>query len=410
MKKKSIAGAVLVLAAVLLNSVTTPAPTQAQEVVIKIKTDGKTQTAVEKIDKPDKARPFNGTRPAVDVAILLDTSNSMDGLIGQAKSQLWTIVQQFAEAKKDGKTPELRVSVFEYGNSKLPASEDYIRQVIPLTSDLDKVSEGLCGLSTSGGDEYCGAVIGEALKRLDWSEKENSYKAIFIAGNEPFTQGGTDYRSTCKTAIEKGIVVNTIHCGNYQQGVSGKWKDGADLAEGEYLNIDQDKKMVHIESPQDTIIIELNKKLNKTYLWFGSDQSRQTMYENQSAQDENAASLNPGAALSRAKTKSSSVYNFSKNDLVDSLEESDEIVAELKDEQLPESMRGMSVEERKAHVEKVAADRREVQAELAKATAERDRFVAAKRKEMSASGAEQTLGDVMSSAVNRQLKASGFSR
>src|SRR5437667_9384336 len=39
--------------------------------------------------------PFQGERPAVDLAILLDTSNSMDGLIHQAKSQLWTIVQQF---------------------------------------------------------------------------------------------------------------------------------------------------------------------------------------------------------------------------------------------------------------------------------------------------------------------------
>ena len=410
MNKKSIAGTLLVFAAVLLNSVIAPALTQAQEVVIKIKTDDKMQTVVDETDKPDKTQPFNGTRPAVDVAILLDTSNSMDGLIAQAKSQLWTIVQQFAEAKKDGKTPELRVSVFEYGNSKLPASEDYIRQVIPLTSDLDKVSEGLFGLTTSGGDEYCGAVIGEALKRLDWSEKENSYKAIFIAGNEPFTQGGTDYRSTCKRAIETGIVVNTIHCGNYQKGVSGKWKDGADLAEGEYLNIDQDKKMVHIESPHDTIIIELNKKLNKTYLWFGSDRSRQTMYENQAAQDENAASLNPSAALSRAKTKSSSVYNFSKNDLVDNLEMSEETVAELKDEQLPEAMRGMSVDQRKAYVEKVAAERKEIQAELAKATAQRDQFVAAKRKAMAEVGAEQSFGSVMVDAVNRQLDASGFSK
>ena len=33
----------------------------------------------------DTKRPFPGKRTAVDVAILLDTSNSMDGLIGQAQ-------------------------------------------------------------------------------------------------------------------------------------------------------------------------------------------------------------------------------------------------------------------------------------------------------------------------------------
>ena len=133
--------------------------------------------------KPDP--PFTGTRPAVDVAILLDTSNSMDGLISQAKSQLWTIVQQFADAKKNGQTPILRVALFEYGNSNLPATEGYIRQVVQLTDDLDALSAALFTLKTRGGDEYCGQVINEAITRLAWSSEPNSYKAIFIAGNEP---------------------------------------------------------------------------------------------------------------------------------------------------------------------------------------------------------------------------------
>lgn len=38
--------------------------------------------------------------PLVQLAILLDTSNSMDGLIDQAKTQLWKIVNEFATAKK----------------------------------------------------------------------------------------------------------------------------------------------------------------------------------------------------------------------------------------------------------------------------------------------------------------------
>ena len=222
-------------AALLLFCLATSVPNQltATDVTITVKSDDKAQVEV----KPDPNPPFQGVRPAVDVAVLLDTSNSMDGLIDQAKTQLWTIVQQFARAEKDGKTPGLRVSVFEYGNSGLPASEGYIRQVAQLTDDLDKISEALFSLKTNGGDEYCGTVISEALKRLDWSDKDNSYKAIFIAGNEPFTQGSVDYRDACKSAIEKGVVINTIHCGNYNTGISTKWKDGADLAEGEYISI-----------------------------------------------------------------------------------------------------------------------------------------------------------------------------
>ena len=99
------------------------------------------------------------TRTAMDVALLLDTSGSMSGLINQAKAQLWNIVQEFAKAEKSGITPVFRVSVFEYGNNSLPAQEDYIRQVCGLTDDLDKVSEALFSLRTNGGSEYCGAVI-----------------------------------------------------------------------------------------------------------------------------------------------------------------------------------------------------------------------------------------------------------
>ena len=352
--------------------------------------------------------PFKGVRPAVDVAILLDTSNSMDGLIDQAKTQLWTIVQQFARAEKNGKTPRLRVSVFEYGNSGLPASEGYIRQVVQLTDDLDKVSEALFSLKTNGGDEYCGTVISESLKRLDWSDKDNSYKAIFIAGNEPFTQGSVDYREACKSAIEKGVVVNTIHCGDYDTGISTKWKDGAELAEGEYMNIDQDRKAVHIETPQDKIIIRLNAELNKTYLWYGQTEVRESLARNQMEQDENAAASSPAAPLSRARSKVSGVYKNIGRDLVDTFEEDDSIVNELDDAELPEDMKKMTVEERKAHVQKQASARNEIQEKIKEATKARDKFIAAKKKDMAETGGEATLGDAMSAAVVRQLKSAGF--
>ena len=207
-------------------------------------------------------------RVPVDVAILLDTSNSMDGLINQARNQLWQIVQRLSETEKNGRKPALRVSVFEYGNSNLPATENYIRQVIPLSDDLDKVSEALFALKTDGGDEYCGAVIGEAIKRLDWSSDSDAYKSIFIAGNEAFTQGQVSYLSTCADAKEKSIVVNTIHCGDHSTGVKGMWTDGATKGGGQSFNINQDRQQVSIPCPQDKILIELNTKLNKTYLWF----------------------------------------------------------------------------------------------------------------------------------------------
>ena len=59
----------------------------------------------------------------------------------------------------------------------------------PFTRDLDKVSEHLFKLTTNGGQEYCGAVVREAVDHLAWDASPKVYKAVFIAGNEPFTQG-----------------------------------------------------------------------------------------------------------------------------------------------------------------------------------------------------------------------------
>lgn len=355
----------------------------------------------------DKA-PFHGPRPAVDVAILLDTSNSMDGLIGQAKDQLWTIVQQFAKAKKNGQTPILRVALFEYGNTGLLASEGYIRQVVPLSDDLDKLSESLFALRTNGGDEYCGQVINEAVKRLDWSKEPGGYKAIFIAGNEPFTQGTVDYRDSCKRAIERGIVVNTIHCGNSQVGIQGKWQHGAQLAEGESFNIDQDRTEVHIDCPQDKVIIQLNAELNKTYLWYGAAHERGRYEANQAAQDANAQQSSPNAIASRAGAKAGPGYRNFNRDLVDTLAEDKEILKKVKDEELPEALKSLSPEKREAYVQEMASRRGAVQKQISDLAAEREKYLAKERKRLASDSGGSTFGDATVLAIRKQLTKSGF--
>ena len=82
-------------------------------------------------------------QPVVQLAILLDTSNSMDGLIAQAKTQLWNIVNEFATAKQDGKAPRVQVALYQYGNNGLSKEKGWVQQVLPLTDDLDKLSEQL---------------------------------------------------------------------------------------------------------------------------------------------------------------------------------------------------------------------------------------------------------------------------
>ena len=374
----------------------------AQQVVITVKPDEPAQADTKKI-------PFEGTRPGADVAILLDTSNSMDGLISQAKSQLWNIVQQFAAAKMAGKTPALRVAVFEYGNSGLPASEGYIRQVLGLTDDLDKVSEVLFALTTNGGDEYCGTVIAEALKRLDWSKEPNAYKSIFIAGNEPFTQGQVDYKESCKSAIQNGVLVNTIHCGDYSAGVSGFWRHGAQLAEGEFMNINQDKAVVSIKTPHDKILIELNEKLNRTYLWFGSKEVRNNWASNQVAQDSNALNCQGvGGLSSRACVKGSSIYSNVGRDLVDTFKSNSKILEDVEEDELPDELQNVPSARRIEIVREKKVEREALQKQIAELNKKRSEFIANERKKLATSGTGTTFGDAIESAVTKQMKNAGF--
>jgi hypothetical protein len=192
------------------------------------------------------------------LALLLDTSNSMDGLIDQAKSQLWKIVHEVAAAKGgDGTQPNIKIALYEYGNDGLSSEEGYIRQVSGLTEDLDVISEKLFSLRTNGGNEFCGQVIRTSLNQLAWSASNADLKMIFIAGNEPFTQGTLSYELACAEAKKKGVVVNTIYCGDFYDGITLNWKRGADLTGGTFMSIEQNSKTVYIPTPYDDQIAVL---------------------------------------------------------------------------------------------------------------------------------------------------------
>ena len=330
----------------------------------------------------------------IQLAVLLDTSGSMRGLIEQTKSQLWSIVNQFVGAKQKGKTPFVQVALYQYGNDGLAGETYWVQRILPLTRDLDKVSEELFKLKTNGGSEYCGAVIERATLDLAWDPSPDVYKAIFIAGNEPFTQGPVDPLDTCKAAISKGIIVNTIHCGPEAKGVEGKWKQGALLADGGFFIIDQNRTLVSIDAPQDKEIAKLNGAFNDTFITFGDLGAESKL--RQLAQDANAANLS-----ARARTKASVNYSNARWDLVDACKDMKFKLEEVKVEHLPEEMRKLKPAERRAYVKKKAAERKKISGELLVLTKKREAFVAAKRKELS-EDEDDTLGAAVTKAVRVQ--------
>ncbi len=363
---------------------------------------------LDRVNNEEKRPPLETTviqkKPLVQMAILLDTSGSMSGLINQARTELWAIVNEFIFARRNGLEPEAQVALYEYGKSRIPTSEGYISMIVPLTTDLDKISEELFALTTNGGSEYCGWVIKNATQELKWSTQPDDLKVIFIAGNEPFTQGKIDYRISCKTAVNKGIIVNTIHCGGEQIGIDSKWKDGAILADGRFLNIDQNRQVVHIEAPQDKEITELGIKLNDTYIAYGAVGKR--FRARQLEQDTNAANVSKEAQVQRSVTKSSRNYSNASWDLVDALKDNRVKLEELEEKSLPENMRKMTKHERKAYVEKMNKERSQIQTKIAELNTQRKKYVAEQMKKQH--GSQKTLGSAAIRAVREQAEKRNF--
>ncbi len=335
----------------------------------------------------------------VKLALLLDTSNSMDGLINQAKSQLWNVVNKFSEAKnKDGKAPILEIALFEYGNDGLSMLEGYIRLVSPFTTDLDHISEQLFALKTNGGSEYCGHVLDRAYQALDWGKNEDDLRLIYIAGNEGFDQGTIDYKSVCGKMQVKDIKVNTIFCGPSRVGINQHWKDGADLAGGIYLNIEQDNSYRFIASPYDKKIMQLNDSLNATYLAYGNQKS---MYlSRQLNQDLQAKNMGDGVALSRIKAKSSQSYKNADWDIVDAVEDDVEVMESIEEEALPDVLKGKSIKEKKQYIESLKKKREKYTLALQKLNRERDAYIADKQ----ATDQEGMLDNAIISTIVQQAQ------
>ncbi len=344
----------------------------------------------------------NPEKQFIKVALLLDTSNSMDGLIDQAKAQLWDIVNELSYAKCHNEKPNLQIALYEYGNDRLNGSEGYIRQVLAFSEDLDDISKELFSLTTNGGEEYCGQVIQTSLNQLNWGKNPDDLKLIFIAGNEPFTQGKVNYKDASSHAREKNVTINTIFCGDYNQGVSSSWNDGAQLTNGNYMAINQNNKTIYIASPYDDEILILNQKLNKTYVIYGSRGREKIAL--QAEQDTNARYLSKANAVSRTVSKSSHLYKNKNWDLVDAVDLKEISIEAIEDDALPTELKGKSSEDIKKYVSEKKKARQEIQDKIHELNTKRKVYISEQKNET-----KNGLENAMTKAIKEQAKKKKYS-
>ena len=340
-----------------------------------------------------------GEEPKIQIAILLDSSNSMDGLIDQTRQQIWNVVNSLTSVRKDGKIPELEVALYHYGNDSLLSSQGFNRKLTDFTPELDAVSEQLFEIRTNGGQEYAGWVIRSALESLNWSSDPADFRGIFIAGNEPFDQGQVPWQSAVESAKRYDILVNTIYCGGAESSERDLWASGAELAQGETFNINQNESIAFVPSPYDDEITRLNQALNNTYIPFGEEGTIGA--ERQLLQDSNAGEQ----IVTRGSAKVSSYYRNSSWDLVDALANSTVNLAEIADEELPAPLQGLRLEEKEAYITERQQEREAIQAQIRDLTEQRQAYI---NNLPNRNDPRDTLDYVMIQALRQQLVRKGF--
>lgn len=296
----------------------------------------------------------------IDLAICLDVSNSMDGLIASAKAKLWDIVNELAKIKP---MPNLRVALFSYGNDNYDPKIGWIKKDLDLTTDLDALYQKLFGLTTKGGTEYVTRVCRDAVEQLDWSKDKNALKIIFVCGNEPASQDPVvKLKEAADKAKAKGIVINPIFCGNPNHPDARDWKEFAALCGGRFASIDQDKNVV-IATPMDKELAQLSAQVANTYICYGT--MGQEKARNQLAQDRNSEKAGLGVAAERALSKANGIYRCEDWDLVDRVKIDPKFdIRKVPEKELPEALRKMTPDQRVAHVKKLTAEREALQKQI----------------------------------------------
>jgi len=341
--------------------------------------------------------------PKIQAAILLDVSGSMDGLIEQAKAQLWNMVSVMGKAQCNNQTPQIEIALYEYGRSTNNQAAGYVKKISDFTGDLDMLSKNLFSLTTNGGDEYCGQVIYTSLKDLQWDASPENYKVIFIAGNEDFLQGDLLYSKACNEAKNKGVIVNTIYCGDRMQGIREHWNLSSECGNGSFTVINQNEKIEDIPTPYDSMIISLNDKLNSTYMAYGEAGTQNL--EMQASVDKMNSAVSKSVAVKRAKVKSNEKLYYNDTwDMVDAARDDKEFIKKLDKNTLPDSLKNKKNEELEFIVKEKSIQRSNIQKQITETNIQREAYIPNEKAKNAVKDTSSTLETEVEKIIKEQAK------
>ena len=319
--------------------------------------------------------------PRAEVVFVLDSTGSMSGLIEGAKQKIWSIANSIISQDP---APEIKIGLISYRDK----GDEYITQLMDLTDDIDAVYAKLQSFRAAGsGDmpESVNQALNEAVTKMSWSPADqNVYRVIFLVGDCPPHMDYDDdvkYPETCKLAMEKFIIINTVQCGN-NSSTTPIWQDIAKKSEGQFVQIAQTGGMIVIRTPYDDEIATLTKELSSTVIPYGSMETQAAVVGKLKRAERADAVLNASRAAFNVKSGGRAVQG--KGDLVQSLADDDMALEAVEEAYLPEEMKGLSKDELEKVVKEKTAKRAELNAKILDLSKKRDTWLAENAKKIEA--------------------------
>jgi len=379
--------------------------------------------------------------PHADIAILLDTSGSMQGLINQVRDGLWQTLNNLGKVTKDGKEAEVRLALFEYGSGVVPEETGFIQLLSPLTTDHTLLAGKLFATEAKGGSEYSGLAISRATSDLKWGQLEGDFKSIILAGNETIFQGPKDPIEATSEARAEEIIVNTVFAGSetivpFGGGFGGgngcvfcppptspqppsptdpvpssiflEWRSLAKDGAGVSLSIDANRSLPYVESPFDAEIIKLTEAVNTTFLPFGPN--GQSEFDRMINLDRQIRSSGAGSYMDWGSYQGGNFgqQNQSKWDLVSASKNEGFGINLIKETDLPKKMQGKSTFEKLEFIRGLREKRDVLQGNIEALQVKRSEFVAEVHRQNQTNG-QKTFAEAIKSVIVSQLKDAGFS-
>ena len=235
---------------------------------------------------------------------------------------------------------------------------------------------------------------------------------MFLVGDAPphmDYQDDVKYPVTLSAAKEKGIVVNTIQCGQMGN-TTPAWQQIARLGDGHYFEVEQAGSAVAIATPFDEKIATLSVKLDDTRLYYGSEEDKEKQRRKLAAADKlhAAASVESRARRATFNASKSGAANFlGEGELVDEVSSGRVDLSSIDKDQLPEPLQALAPEAQAALISETAERRDELQRQINELTQERSAYLEKKVEE--AGGARDSLDDKIYRTVREQAGRLGLS-